>query len=202
MVKRFLGLLTVITGSGLTIAAAYFLVTRQFEGVEWVGMIFGSLLGIGFVRIGIRWLLNIIDVNVYGVDGNDPRILLAKSRAHSEMKRFRRYLQEGEHHCFVKFPLEVGAGDIEHVWAVVHSHDRGVFNVSLASDPLKDPELSTDRFTVAESNVEDWQVMISENEIRGGFSVRAIAEIMQADGYRISREHRKMLEAFVDVKSG
>ena len=43
------------------------------------------------------------------------------------------------------------------------------------------------------------QVMVSATEIHGGYSVGAIAEIAQNEGYRISGSDRRMLGAFVDL---
>lgn len=199
MIKRLFGILGIVAGLAVLGGAGIAVHGGGLGVAAWIGVAFGSWLGLGLVRVGLAWLLNIIDLDVYGVDPLNPYLAASTQRARSELHRFLQYLGEGKYHCFVKAPLRGAGGDIEHIWAVVHSHDGSGFRVSLANDPIEAPEAMDDRFRVSEGDVEDWQVVISEDEIRGGFSVGAIAQIVREDGYRLSRASRRMLERFVDL---
>ncbi len=202
VLKRIFGLLAVLTGLAMLIFGVGHPFLDESGGFKLRFLVVGVLFGGAFLSFGKRWLLNEVDLQLIGVDPDDPILTAATSRARATLKRFWTYLAEGRHECFVKFPLSTRSGEIEHIWGVVHSREGEQLIVSLANDPVDEPVSDDSRKTVPVSEIEDWQVFVSDDEIRGGYSILAIAEIARQRGLRLSSKSRRAMRAFVDLEEG
>jgi hypothetical protein len=198
MLKREMGAVAILVGAGLLVAGL---------GQRWLfpgkpvllGPLLGALVtGSVLLTYGRRWLLNMISLDVFAADADDAEIRDAKQRAQGTLGQLWHHLERKQHECYVKFPLEVKSGSMEHIWALVHSREPQGVLVSLANQPVEEPSRATRRFVVDAAQIEDWQVVVSESEIRGGYSVAALARLARRQGYSISRTDRKRLAAFVD----
>ncbi len=201
LVKRAFGLITFLLGAALALIAVGHGLIRPDEPFE-LGVFIGGLFwGLVFLYFGRKWLFNQIDLDVIPVEPESPELADARRRALSSIGVLWHYLDENRHECFVKFPMETKSGSIEHIWGVVHSRQGDKVVVSLANEPVEAPSGEADRRTVAIRDIEDWQVFVSESEIRGGYSVGALARIAKSRGYGLSRSNRKHLEKFVDLEA-
>ena len=198
--KRAFGFIAMVLGIGVLvmgIGQPWLAPEKPFR----VGPLIGALVfGGAFLSFGRKWLFNLIALDVLPVEPGDPEIAEATRRAQATLPTFWNYLAQSRYECFVKFPMQTKEGRAEHIWGVVHSRNNGDVVVSLANDPVERPQESADRRVVSVNDIEDWQVVVSESEIRGGYSIGAMERIAKARGYRISRSDRKRLRAFVDVE--
>ena len=197
--KQGFGLVAILVGAGLLVAGV---------GQHWLDpgkpfrigpLIRGLVLGGLFLSFGRKWLFNLIALDVCPVDPGNPEIADATRRAQATLPRLWDYLAENHYECFIKFPMRTEAGQLEHIWGVAHSRTEAGVVVSLANDPVDAPEDAAQRRVIPTKDIEDWQVMISESEIRGGYSVGALGRIAKSKGYRFSRADQKRLRAFVDA---
>jgi uncharacterized protein YegJ (DUF2314 family) len=164
-----------------------------------MGPLVGALVvGPVFISFGRRWLLNLIPLDVLPVEPGNPEIAEASRRAQATLATFWNYLAQNRYECFVKFPMQTTDGQAEHIWAVVHSRVEGSVVVSLVNTPVDDPRDAADRRVISVNDIEDWQVVISDAEIRGGYSIGALERVAKSQGYRLSRADQKRLRVFVD----
>ncbi len=201
LAKRALGVVAMLAGVGLLVVGVgqfWMTPTKPFQPRL---LIRGIVGGCVLLYFGRKWFFNFIRLDVIGVDPASPEVAEARQKAQASIGRLWEYLAANRYECYVKFPMATGSGGTEHIWAVVHSKgDEGVV-VSLVNDPVDRPKGAGERQVVAYRDIEDWQVVVSEAEIHGGYSVRALEKIALARGYRISRADRKRLRAFVDLEA-
>lgn len=198
LAKRTFGLITIVVG----LAALVFGVGQTWLNPEvpfQVGPFFGGLLWgwLGFTY-GLKWLLNRIDMDVFPVAQGSPEIQDAVGQAQATLGTLWYHLGQNRHECFIKFAIETRGGK-EHIWGIVHSRVEDQVVVSpmrRAAPPLTN---HGERFMVPVGDIEDWQVPVSPTEIRGGYSVAALAKVARAHGYTFSKADRRKLGAFVDA---
>lgn len=196
--KQALGLVAIVVGVGLLVtgvAQHWLSPSKPFRMGPLIG---GLVLGSVFINIGQRWLFNLIALDVLPVEPSHPEIAEASRRAQATLSTFWNYLAQNRHECFVKFPMQTTDGQAEHIWAVVHSRANGSVVVSLANIPVDQPRDASDRRVISVNDIEDWQVVVSDTEIRGGYSITALERIARSRGYRLSRADQKRLRVFVD----
>ena len=199
LIKRVFGLITLATGATLLVFALGQKVIAPNRPFQWRPLFGGIVWGAISWKYGRKWLFNWITLDVMPVDPGDPAIALATQRARGTLNTLWGYLDQHRYQCYIKFPMQTKDGTFEHIWSIVHAREGDQLVVSLANEPVDEPNAPDARRTVSVSEIEDWQVMVSPTEVRGGYSIGALAEIAQARGYSISPSDRKMLAAFVDV---
>ena len=199
LLKQLLGLVAILVGVALLGAALGQKWLRPEEPFAWGPLLGGLLWGSVSIYYGRRWLFDLISLDVLPVEPGDPEVEAAKARAQASLERLWESLAENRYECFVKIPMQVEAGGVEHIWAVLHAREGDGVVVSLANDPVDTPKDPSQRRVVPIRDLEDWQVMVSEDEIRGGYSIGALARIARSRGHRISGADRRRLEAFVDL---
>jgi uncharacterized protein YegJ (DUF2314 family) len=201
LLKRGFGLVAILVGLGLVAAGVGQRWIRPDGRVQIGPLIGGVILGGTFVTFGRRWMLNLVSLDVLPVEPGSPEVAEATRRAQSELPRFWDYLEQNRYECYIKFAMQTSSGAVEHIWAVVHARcDNGVV-VSLANQAVERPRAEAARRVVPVNEIEDWQVVISESEIRGGYSVHALRKIALSRGYGISFADRRRLRAFVDLEA-
>jgi Uncharacterized protein conserved in bacteria (DUF2314) len=146
-------------------------------------------------------LFNWIDLDVIAVEPHDPVIEAAAQQARATLSVFWNYLEQHRYECYVKFPMETKEGKTEHIWAVVHAREGDKVVVSLANRPIDAPSTDDERRLVAIGTIEDWQVAVSPTELRGGYSVAALATLAKKRGYSVSPKDRRILSALLDVSN-
>ena len=133
------------------------------------------------------------------IDPGDPAIEAAGQQARGTLHVFWSYFDQHRYECYIKFPMETTEARAEHIWALVHAREEDKIVVSLANRPVDTPSADDERRLVPIGTIEDWQVVVSPTEIRGGYSVAALVALAKKRGYSISPKDRRMLSAFLDV---
>src|SRR5678816_120709 len=102
------------------------------------------------------------------VDTNDPLWLGAIAAARASQDVMRRLHETHGSDLFVKYALIAKNGEVEHVWGPLLESTPESLKVGLATPPvggLKDEP----PFTIASSDLEDWQLILPDGMVRGGF---------------------------------
>jgi uncharacterized protein YegJ (DUF2314 family) len=196
--RQAFGLVAMVAGTRLLITGVLQQWLHPSKPLRVGSLIIGLVLGPMLIRFGWRWLSNLIALDVLSVEPDDPEIAAASRRARATLSTFWDYLGQNRYECFVKFPMKTTSSEAEHIWAVVHSRTNGSVVVSLANNPIDRPKDASDRRVVSVNDIEDWHVVVSDAESRGGFSITALERIAKSRGHRLSRADQKRLRAFVD----
>lgn len=120
-----------------------------------------------------------------------PELDASIEKALATLGSFVSEVEKGIDGAFVKFPLLTPQGITEHIWAYVHFHRDGRFNVTLANEPVDDQVETDGRRDVDASEIEDWQIMTPEGQIVGAYSLRAMFEWWERDGRTLTPLMRK-----------
>jgi len=115
-----------------------------------------------------------------------PELDASIERAKATLPEFILEVEKGIDGAYVKFPLKTPQNFTEHIWAYVHFHRDGRFNVSLVNVPFDEKQESDGRRDVAVEDVEDWQIMSSDGSIRGAYSLVALFEYWERLGKPLS----------------
>lgn len=122
-------------------------------------------------------------VPVVRVDGEDERLKAAVEEARRRFPDFVSAFEQREHGQLfsVKTPVTRG-GNTEYIWITVTAIENETIYGELGNDPVDLPGLACgDRVKVDVPEVVDW-MYLEDDEMQGGFSVRAIQQIIQSDG--------------------
>jgi len=97
----------------------------------------------------------------------------------------------------VKYPLTTDSGQIEHVWGQLLSLDESTMQVTLATQPTN-PVKAQPPFVIAISDLEDWQLVNPNGEIRGGFTTQAQITIAKKSGSPLPGHIAELESKFLD----
>ncbi len=111
-----------------------------------------------------------------------PELEAATARAKATLPEFIVEVEKGIDGAYVKFPLITTQGLTEHIWAYVHFHREGRFNVSLVNTLTDEKEPSRGRGDVQSMDVEEWQIMSADGSIRGGLHLCGVIRVLDAAG--------------------
>lgn len=120
-----------------------------------------------------------------------PELDRAAETARATLPAFIAEVEKGIDGAFIKFPLHTPGGLLEHIWAYVHFHREGQFNVTLANDPIDRQQSADGRRNVPATEVEDWQIMHPDGTIRGAYSVIALFQHYEQSGRKLSPRMRQ-----------
>jgi uncharacterized protein YegJ (DUF2314 family) len=113
--------------------------------------------------------------------GNDhPKIRAAVDQARERIDEFQRHVADAPERCIVKFALTTSSEAIEHVWAEVVEVDWPRLQVRLVTPPVTHQGRMERLREITAEEIEDWQAILEDGQIRGGFTQRAM--------YHIARE--------------
>jgi Uncharacterized protein conserved in bacteria (DUF2314) len=187
-IKRFLGVIALLFGVSIIAWFGYnqFWPTEEFKSSY--RNIFQLIIPFACLAVGWRWLRykgKGIE-EVIPPDLKCPELEASIGRAKDTLPEFITEVEKGIDGAFIKFPLNTPQGLIEHIWAYVHFHRDGRFNVSLANEPIDKEEQSEGRRDVLAEHVEDWQIMSPDGSIRGAYSQVALFEYWKRQGNRLT----------------
>ncbi len=142
---------------------------------------------------------------VLAIDRNDPLMLSAHDQARRELPRFLRGVKELDKEPYIKYSLDLGTGEVEHVWGFVHSADSKTFIVTPVSEPIADVDKNTGRQAISVRDIEDWSLIDTSGMLEGGYTIAATARIYRRDKgyipYAIKVELKKLRDGHaVDLR--
>jgi hypothetical protein len=132
------------------------------------------------------------------VDTDDPLWLGATAAARASQDEMRRLHEMHGSDLFVNYPLTAKNGELEHVWGPLLEATPQSLKVGLATPPVGGL-LAEPPFAIASSDLEDWQLVLPDGKVRGGFTTQAQIALTLKSG-RVLPDHVKQFEGkFVDV---
>ena len=160
-----------------------------YEGRSWdnAGSL-GAVLVLVLVPLGLRWIRE----GGPGFEHLPPDFTCEEvdrsiEKARATLDVFCEEVKKKVDGAFIKFPLKTPNENTEHIWASVHSFKNGRFKVTLDNDPF-DPDQKTDgRRDVEETDVEDWQILQPDGQIKGAYSLMALIQHFESRGKLTSR---------------
>ena len=190
--SRLLGGIFIVAGIGVVIGVVWAIVTTGKWSYLGAALLAITLLGAGWSRLF---------PDVYEpvpIDHDDPLMKSAIEQARRELHRFKGGLGDNSKQPFVKFPLTMPSGQVEHIWGLVHSLKGSELTVSLANDPVEQTDAADPRRTVRLGDIEDWMLVAGNGETQGGYTMAAMARIFRRDKGFVPSAMKKDLRHFKD----
>jgi uncharacterized protein YegJ (DUF2314 family) len=198
--KRILGAVSLLMGAALLVWFTYnlFRPTADFKANFRSG--FQVILPLAMLWYGWRWLNDGgPGIETLQIDPQAPELVASVREARRTMPAFLEAVQRHADQTYLKFPLTTDAGVTEHIWAYVHHYADGVFNVSLSNTPYTQTAAIENRRDIREGDVEDWQILLPNGSIQGGYSLRALFDHVERKGIRLNKTMRKQRAQFLDA---
>ena len=136
------------------------------------------------------------------VSNDDPLMLSALEEAKRTWPQFRQLFALHPKDSLVKFRLTTKAGDIENVWGDLLELADETATVYLRTMPVGDADLSSRRMTIPVADIVDWQVMVPDGSLRGGFTQQATFRIIEREEGSLSNKFREELARYRAVEPG
>jgi uncharacterized protein YegJ (DUF2314 family) len=159
-------------------------------GAVWIHVLF-ERLSVGSKHLGAAPISN-----------DDPLMLSALEEAKRTWPQFRQLYALHPKDSLVKFRLTTQAGDIENVWGDLLELEGDFATVYLRTLPVGYAEISSRRMSIPVTDIVDWQVMVPDGSLRGGFTQQATFRIIQRDEGTLSRKFTEELARYRPVEPG
>jgi len=199
--KKVLGAIALLIG---LVLAGWFIYNQFWPTPEFnrsFRSVFQLIFPIICIFFGWRWLW----YDGIGIEEITPPDLKCAeleqsvAAAHETMPYFLEQVDKNIDGAFIKFPLKTPQELTEHIWAYVHSFRDGRFNVSLANAPFDDQQPTDGRRDVPIADVEDWQIMYPDGQIKGAYSVIALFRYHENRGKKLSPKMKKQKAQLIDA---
>ena len=132
------------------------------------------------------------------VDINDPIWVGAIDAAKASRDEMLRLHSQYGAELLVKFPLRAKNGEIEHVWGPLLDSTNDSLKVGLATPPVGGLD-SEPPFILAAYDLEDWQLVLPDGMVRGGYTTQAQIALTKKAGWPMPQHVTEMESKFVDV---
>ena len=127
---------------------------------------------------------------------DDPLMLAAVDQAKRTWTTFLRLYAEHPETTIVKFRLRTKSGDIENVWGDLLELGDERAAVSLRTPPIGEPDTHDPQMTIPVADIVDWQIMLPDGTLRGGFTQQATFRIIERDRGRLPRKFAEQLARY------
>jgi uncharacterized protein YegJ (DUF2314 family) len=155
------------------------------------------------IALGLLWAWARSRRRMHGVtpiDVSDPRWSEAIDRARSTIEEMRSLFANRDADMYVKYPLVTKSGSIEHVWGKLLELSSQDMKVTLETQPIEAPR-TLPPFSIPVSDMEDWQLVLADGRIRGGFTTQAQIAIGRESGSKLPQHISELDGRFVDGRS-
>lgn len=115
------------------------------------------------------------------ISTDDPLMLSAVDEARRTWPQFLELFARHPKDSLVKFRLRTKAGDVENVWGDLLELGPDVAAVYLRTPPVGKTDLSSRRLEIPLADIVDWQVMVADGTLRGGFTQQATFRIIERE---------------------
>lgn len=127
---------------------------------------------------------------------DDPLMLAAFDEAKRTWTTFLALYREHPQASIVKFRLHTTAGEIENVWGDLLALEDARATVFLRTPPVGKTDVRDPQITVPLADIVDWQVMLPDGTLRGGFTQQATFRIIERDRGRLPRKYAEQLARY------
>jgi uncharacterized protein YegJ (DUF2314 family) len=133
------------------------------------------------------------------ISNDDPLMKEATERARATVSTVRELLPGRPQNCYVKIPFQTSSGAIEHIWAGLISLDDTAITCQILSRPVHHQGDLPSPYSCPASAMEDWQVQMPDNTIRGGYTMRVMFQrAKERYGDRMPKELTEEMQKHVD----
>lgn len=182
----------------LQIAAALLFV-YQARMADWPW--WGIVLGLVVVALIVHLVYDIVysrffagphrHLGAAAISNDDPLMVAAIAEARRTWPRFLELFARYPKDSLVKFRLRVESGEIENVWGDLLELEGGSATAYLRTPPVGRASLPSRQLTFPVEEVVDWQVMVEDGSLRGGFTQQATFRILERENGSL---HPKLAE--------
>ncbi len=99
----------------------------------------------------------------------------------------------------VKYPVQTSRGETEPVWGVLRELGSESFVAGLDTPLLRGKPVGEPPYTLALSELEDWQLEMPDGSIRGGYTTRLDIKLARESGRPVPDHMQSMEARFVDA---
>jgi hypothetical protein len=182
----------------LHVASAVVLVSlgRRFGWAWWVTT---GAAGLGGVCLHLLydWLSGAPrHIGSAPVSNDDPLMLGAFDEAKRTWPQFLRLFATRPKDSLVKFRLPTKSGEIENVWGDLLELGPESATVYLRTLPVGEADIPQRQMSIPVSDIVDWQVMVADGTLRGGFSQQATFRIIERESGTLSRQYADQLSRY------
>lgn len=185
----------------LHVAAAVLLVSlgRRFRWPWWVTTPVVMLGAIGVHLIFDRLAGGSRHIGAAAISNDDPLMLDALAEAKRTWPVFEQLFQAHPKDSLVKYRLTSKSGEIENVWGDLLEFAGGTATVYLRTLPVGAADIPSRRMSVPVDDIIDWQVMVADGSLRGGFTQQATFRIIERENGVLPREYAEQLARYRPV---
>jgi len=201
-IKKGLGFVALFIGCALIAWFIYnlFSPTSEFKRSYRGGFLL--ILPIVFITYGWKWIrYEGRGIEQTPIDFKCQELVESVAHAQKTLPYFVEEVKKNIDGAFIKFALTTAQGNLEHIWAYVHSYQNGQFNVSLANIPFDKKQSADGRRDVSSAEVQDWQIMQRDGKIKGAYSLIALFRYRESLGQKLTPRMAKQKAQLLDVSS-
>ncbi len=132
------------------------------------------------------------------IANDDPLMLAALEEAMRTWPQFVSLYEANPNSALVKYRLRNRAGEIENVWGELLHLSGEEATVYLRTPPVGGSTVAERRMVIPRGEIVDWQVMLADESLRGGFTQQATFRIIERDEGRL---HPKLAEQLSRYRS-
>lgn len=155
------------------------------------------ILGAVFVHIVFERLFSATrHLGAAPIAKDDPLMLSAMEEARRTWPQFLQLFATYPKDSLVKFRLTTKAGEIENVWGDLLELEADTAAVYLRTSPIGESELPSPRMSIPVADIVDWQVMMADGSLRGGFTQQATFRIMERQDGTLPRKFAEQLARY------
>jgi uncharacterized protein YegJ (DUF2314 family) len=130
------------------------------------------------------------------VANDDPLMIAALEQARQTWDTFVRLYPDHRDASIVKFRFTTKSGEVENVWAHLLDLGSAEATVYLRTPPVRGPAPNDPQLIVPVADIVDWQIMLPDSTLRGGFTQQATFRILERDRGRLSTKYAEQLARY------
>ena len=135
------------------------------------------------------------------ISNDNPLMVEALAEAKRTWDRFTELYEEHRDSSIVKFRLPTESGEVENVWGDLLELGEEQASLKLLTPPVGRVEIPADRrLTTPISEIVDWQIVLPDDTLLGGFTQRATFEIMKRAQGSLPRKFETELARYRDLE--
>jgi hypothetical protein len=179
--------------------AAALLFVYQARKAEWPW--WGIVLGLIVVATVVHLVYDFISSRFFAgphrhlgaaaISNDDPLMTATIAEARRTWPDFLELFARYPKDSLVKFRLRVASGEIENVWGDLLELEGESATAYLRTPPVGKVSLPSRQLTFPVEEVVDWQVMVEDGSLRGGFTQQATFRILERENGSL---HPKLAE--------
>ena len=170
MIKLALHLVT----AGLLIA-----IGQRAHWPWWLTLAAVLLGGMAIHLAWVRLLGRTTHLGAAAISVDDPLMLSAFAEAKRTWPDFLVLHAQHPRDSLLKYRIRTKSGEVENVWGELLELGSETATVYLRTPPIGDVDLPDRRMVITLAEVVDWQVMVDDGSLRGGFTQQAAIRIIE-----------------------